>query len=780
MTSLLIVDDNEQNLYMLQVLLKGNGYDVVSAANGAEALEKARRHPPDMIVTDILMPVMDGFTLCRQWKGDDRLKGIPFVFYTATYTDPKDEELALSLGAERFIVKPAEPDVFVEMLREVLENHEAGRLVVPREPVEVEEEAVYYREYNEVLIHKLEDKMLQLEEANRTLELEMAKRKQSEERIAHLNAVLRAIRSVNQLIVRERDRERLLQGVCDNLVETRSYYNAWTALFDEAGGLVMTAETGLGEDFQHMVHQLKGGKLPSCGPKALGQSSVVVVKDPPLTCADCSLSAKYSGRGEMSIRLEHEGTVYGLLVVSMSAHFVPDEEEQKLIEEVAGDISFALHSIELEEEIRGLAKFPSENPNPVLRVAKDGAIIYANEASLPLLSSWGCQEGQPLPHDWCQFTLGVLCSGSNEEIEVEVGNRMFSLTFAPVVDAGYVNVYGLDITKRKRAEEALRESEEHFRSLVTGASDVITMTDLEGNILFINEAGKTLHGVDDLNALIGRNAFSLIAEESLECAREGMEIVLRKGVAKNREYVLVGGDGKKVSVEMTVSVIRDVGGKPFRFMAITRDITERKQAEEELRQSYTKLQRALEGTVNVLAATIEMRDPYTAGHQRRTTQLACAIARDMGLLDEQIEGLRMAGLIHDLGKISIPAEVLSNPNPLSDFQWNLIKAHPRIGYDILKTVEFPWPVAEVVLQHHERLDGSGYPQGLSSRDILMKAKILAVADVVEAMASFRPYRPARGIDEALEEISRNKGILYDAEVVDVCLKLFTEKGFEFE
>ena len=211
-----------------------------------------------------------------------------------------------------------------------------------------------------------------------------------------------------------------------------------------------------------------------------------------------------------------------------------------------------------------------------------------------------------------------------------------------------------------------------------------------------------------------------------------------------------------------------------------RELAERKRAEEELRQSFEKLGRALEGTITTLASVIEIRDPYTAGHQRRTTQLACAIARDMDLPDEQIEGLRMAGLIHDLGKISIPAEVLSNPNPLNDFQWDLIKAHPQIGYDILKSVEFPWPVAETVLQHHERLDGSGYPQKLSSRDILMKAKILAVADVVEAMASFRPYRPACGIDKALEEISQNRDILYDSEVVGACLKLFTEEGFEFE
>jgi CheY-like chemotaxis protein len=176
---LLIVDDNEQNRYMLQVLLEGYGYQVASAGNGAEALETARRDPPDMIITDILMPGMDGFALCREWKKDERLRAIPFVFYTATYTDPKDEEFALSLGAERFIVKPQEPDVFMEMVQEVFKNYKRDRLVALREPVE--EEAVFFREYNEVLIRKLEDKLVQLEEANQALEREITERKQAEE-----------------------------------------------------------------------------------------------------------------------------------------------------------------------------------------------------------------------------------------------------------------------------------------------------------------------------------------------------------------------------------------------------------------------------------------------------------------------------------------------------------------------------------------------------------------------------------------------------------------------
>jgi len=175
-----------------------------------------------------------------------------------------------------------------------------------------------------------------------------------------------------------------------------------------------------------------------------------------------------------------------------------------------------------------------------------------------------------------------------------------------------------------------------------------------------------------------------------------------------------------------------------------------------------------------------MKDPYRHSHQKRVAQLACAIAREMNLPEEQIEGIRVAGNIHDIGKISVPMEILNKPGRVNKNEFGIIKNHAQAGYDILKTIEFPWPIAQIVLQHHERMDGSGYPQGLSGKDILLEARILGVADVVEAMVSRRPYRPALGIDKALEEISKNRGILYDPEVVDACLKLFTEKRFEFE
>ena len=180
----------------------------------------------------------------------------------------------------------------------------------------------------------------------------------------------------------------------------------------------------------------------------------------------------------------------------------------------------------------------------------------------------------------------------------------------------------------------------------------------------------------------------------------------------------------------------------------------------------------------MLGNASEARDPYTAGHQKRVADLARAIATEMGLSYNTIEGIRMAGAIHDIGKISVPSEILCKPANLTNLEFSLIKNHSQFSYEIIKDVESPWPLADIVHQHHERMDGSGYPQGLEGENILIEARILAVADVVEAMASYRPYRLALGIEAALEEIKKNKGILYDDTVADACLRLFREKGYQ--
>jgi putative nucleotidyltransferase with HDIG domain len=247
--------------------------------------------------------------------------------------------------------------------------------------------------------------------------------------------------------------------------------------------------------------------------------------------------------------------------------------------------------------------------------------------------------------------------------------------------------------------------------------------------------------------------------------------------------ILVGKKGNEYLIEETRTSTRVVENGEAETVIIVRYISGRDEAEG-IRHNYEasleQLRKVLGATVNAIVAIAESRDPYTAGHQRRVSDLGRAIAKEMGLTADQIDSIRIAGNIHDIGKMSIPAEILSKPAKLKKAEFEMIKEHPMVGYNILKDIEFPWPIAKIVLQHHERIDGSGYPNGLAGNQILVESKIIAVADVVEAIASHRPYRPALGIDVALKEIQKGKGSLYDTAVVDTCLHLFRKKGYKME
>jgi PAS domain S-box-containing protein/putative nucleotidyltransferase with HDIG domain len=332
-------------------------------------------------------------------------------------------------------------------------------------------------------------------------------------------------------------------------------------------------------------------------------------------------------------------------------------------------------------------------------------------------------------------------------------------------------------SKRKQAEEALRQSEEKYRTILENINDGYYEVDLNGNFTFFNDSMCRILGYPQ-EEMTGMNNRQFTDIENAKKLFKTFSEVYRTGEsAKEFGWQIIRKDGTKRYIEVSVSLQKNSSGKTMGFRGIARDITERKRAEEEQKQSLEQMRKALRATVHSISLTVEMKDPYTSGHQQRVADLALAIAAEMGLSADRQDFIRTASTIHDIGKIAIPTEILSKPTKLINLEFNLIKTHSRSGYDILKDIEFPWPVADVVLQHHERMDGSGYPQGLKGNDILLEARILAIADVVEAIASHRPYRPALGIDIALEEISRNKGIFYDADAVDACLKLFREKGY---
>ena len=349
-----------------------------------------------------------------------------------------------------------------------------------------------------------------------------------------------------------------------------------------------------------------------------------------------------------------------------------------------------------------------------------------------------------------------------------------------LIDGRQCNVaFFTDITERKRAEEARRQAEDNFRRSMDESPLGISIVSAEDEMLYANRAILDIYGYKDIEELKSTPVKNRYAPESYA------EYQLRK---KKRM------DGADYPFEYEIDIIRKTGEicrlRVFRkaiswngqkqFQAIYQDITEQKKAEEKLKKTLISLRNALDGVVKVLSVTTEKRDPYTAGHQRRVADLAWAIGKEMGLGAERVEGMRLAGTIHDIGKISIPAEILSKPSRLTDIENMLIQSHSQVGHDILHGIDFSWPIAEMVLQHHERMNGSGYPLRLKGEDILLEARILAVSDVVEAMASHRPYRPSLGIEAALEEIDENKGVLYDSDVAAACLKLFREKGFIFE
>jgi PAS domain S-box-containing protein len=336
---------------------------------------------------------------------------------------------------------------------------------------------------------------------------------------------------------------------------------------------------------------------------------------------------------------------------------------------------------------------------------------------------------------------------------------------------------GRIITERKQIEYELRASESNFRHSLDDSPLGVRISTTEGETIYANRAILDIYGYDSIEELKKtpmKERYTLDSYANFQ---------LRKEKRLRGEF---GPSEYKISIVRKNGEIRHLhvfrkeifwNGKR-QSQVVYQDITESRQTEEKLRETLESLRKSIKTTIQVLGTVSEARDPYTAGHQKRVADLARAIATEMELPHNKIEGIRMAGAIHDIGKISIPSEILCKPITLSDLEFSIIKAHTQYSYEIIKDVESPWPLADIIYQHHERLNGSGYPQGLKGENILIEARILAVADVVEAMISYRPYRPSLGVEIALAEIEKNAGTLYDIKATNACLKLFREKSYQ--
>lgn len=617
---ILIVEDNKTKRSMMKNILVEKGHEVTEAENGARGLEAALSNQFDLIVSDILMPEMDGFKFLRAVKKEDKLKRIPFVFYSFVFTGHLEQKLAYSLGAEAFIV-PSSINDFYSELSVIIDAVKLQEEMTIRDLYPEEEE--FLRKYGTVVAIKLEKKVKDLEKATESL-------KTTRERLSHL--------------------------------------------LSQTPAVIYSCET----EYPFAVTFISENTV-----NLTGYTVNEYMEDP------------------------------GFL----ADHIHPDDKEA-----VFANLTIFASS-----------KSKMDYNHEYRFLHKDGRYRYLYDE------------------------LKVVVNESGKPVRI-IG-------------------FCIDITTRKEAEAALKNSEEKLRTVIENASDAIcVITDDKMTVINPSQlqiiTGYTQKEIekapfnnfihpDDREAVYNRHKRRIAGEDVPPT--NSFRIVTKSGDTRWAEStaVLTEWDNKKAN------------------LVFLSDITAAKEAELKVMQSIVKLRQALEGTIKTLTFTAETRDPYTAGHQRRVADLARAIAQGMGLSENEVDGIRMAGRVHDLGKIGIPSEILSKPGKLSNIEFELIKSHPRAGYEILKGVEFPWPVADIVLQHHERINGTGYPGKLKGTEILSEARILAVADVVEAMASHRPYREALGLNAGIAEIKKNRGVLYDEKAVDACLKVI-EKGFKFE
>ncbi|MBS3813264.1 PAS domain S-box protein, partial [Candidatus Bipolaricaulota bacterium] len=751
---------------------------------------------------------------------------------------------------------------------------------------------------------------------------DITKRRKAVTRQRHLTSVLRSIRNVNQLLVKENERDKLIERVCDNLTEFRGYYNAWIALFDESNELVGSAQSGLGDSFAKMRRVLEEGGLPERVQNTLTQSGVIITEDSPSICKDCPLAEEYRGRTSLTVRLAYEGTVYGLLAVSIPNAFIDDEEEHGLIEEVAGDIAYGLHDIAVENDRRSARAelktekkkfqeifnnandpmylheldengmpgkfvevndpacqalgyqreellqvspadidatearkdvpsimkqlvdrgeltfeithrtkdgnkipveisshvFTLEGKTRVLSIARDitarrkaewelrrqhmamessvdgmailnedEEYVYVNEAHADIYGydapeeligrSWKVlYEGKQLKRfeevvmpklleegEWCGEAMGKRKDGGKFPQEV-------SLT---TLEGGGLICVVRDVTARKRAEKKLKENERRFRNYLERSPLGIFVADEKGNYVSVNRAAIRITGYKR-NELLGMNLLELIPEEYRDEAQANFQTLSEQEEA-SIEVPFIRKDGAKRYWN-----VKSVKVSDGRFLGFVGDITERRELEDQIKLDRQKLQESFVELAETTSRVLGVRDPYTQEHEQRVAELAREVGRRMGLEEERSLGLYLGGLLHDIGKIVVPETILTKPGELTDIEWQMIKSHPEVGYDkILKDTDFPWPVAEMTLHHHERLDGSGYPDGLKGDELTKEVRILAAVDVVEAMSTRRPYRAARTKKQTLNVIKEGRGNKYDPEVVDVIVDMVKEGEIKF-
>jgi PAS domain S-box-containing protein len=783
---ILIAFERETEQSSLEQLLTGKGHRVVKAANGLTALDLARREPPDLIVSDIVLPRMDGFALCRKWKQDERLQSVPFVFYTRRHDDPKYERFALELGAERFLSRSVEPQALTLAVSELLT--EAPARVNPTMPLPALDEAAVQRA-------AVAERAAQRERARREADLQ-AQVDGARSELESLQAEQSRMRG--RLEESQASQRRLAEGEA----RFRRVFEAnplpmWIA--DHAtGGFIAVNEAALG-----MFGYTRADFLAQ---KAAALLAPDTQDEGPLR----SYVRKDGARLQLSVgsqQLEFDGRSADLVcAVDLTEHAA---EQRRLVEQAAG----------------GRALFAAAADGCWILDAQ-GRIADVNDAYLRMSGYDREQllgktpqdvEDQSSGETTLRLQLGRTGGGERYEIKHRRPDGSAFDVEASVgllADGGSVMLIR-DVSLRRRERAAQRAAQRQSEFLLRLASDserldesaIVRRVLDQANEAF-NSPLSFLYFVEPAQKTIALAAWRerdepqpvMADAEPLPLARAALfaECVRTKApVLSNEAAARQAGDGlPEVERYLAAPMVRDdetiavlgvanrpagYSGEDLTLLATlaqgVQHVLSEKRAHAQSLSALHRADVALQGMIDSFVRVSERHDPYTAGSTRRLAALAVALGREAGLDGERQHALRIAALLHDVGNIAVPAAVLAKPAPLTETELALMRTHVEEGCQLLADIDFGAPIADIVYQSHERFDGSGYPRGLKGEEILIEARILGIADTLEAMCSPRPYRPAAGLDAAIEEINRGAGRLYDPHLVAACTRLFRQHGF---